>query len=88
MATIRYNGEIMGFGELITPANSHPPYITITKGMRGYFAVHVTWNPDGFYEPYDTGIGSFPSASAAEPEAKMWAEEEGIEYRPPEELRP
>ena len=35
-------------------------FVTITHGMRGYFAVHMSRNPDhgGFYEPWSSGFGS------------------------------
>jgi hypothetical protein len=58
------------------------PYITITKGMRGWFAVMIWWNPEGFEEPYQTGIGSYKWPEQAEPEARDWADAEGIEFVP------
>lgn len=66
------------------------PYITVTHGMRGWFAVKMWWNPkepgcgntEGFWEPWQTGVGSYRSSKEAEPEAKLWAESEGIEYKP------
>jgi len=63
--------------------NTHPAYVTITQGMRGYFAVLLSWNIEhgGFYEPWSSGIGSYETKEAAIPEAKDWAESEGIEYR-------
>lgn len=57
------------------------PYITTTHGMSGFFAVKIWWNPDGHWEPWDTGFGRFPDREQAELEAKGWAEEEGLEYR-------
>ena len=58
-------------------------YMTVTHGMRGYFAVLLWWNRDygGFWEPWNTGIGSYDSAQKAEQEARQWAEEEGVEFR-------
>lgn len=69
------------------PASAqHPDYITVTHGMRGYFAVHLTWNPDlgGFYEPEQTGLGSYhaPDAPALLEEAKEWAAALDVEFRP------
>ncbi len=61
---------------------SKKSYITVTHGMRGYFAVQLWWNPEGFWEPYQTGIGSYLTKAAAEPEAKQWAEAEEMEYKP------
>lgn len=55
-------------------------YVTITKGMRGYFAVLIWWNPEGFWEPWDTGCGSYDNAEAAAPEAIAWAEDEDLPY--------
>jgi hypothetical protein len=50
---------------------------TVTKGMPGYFAVQMWWNPeyDGFWEPYDTGIGRYESRKDAELEAQWCAED-------------
>jgi hypothetical protein len=66
----------------------HKPYVTITRGMRGYFAVLLSWNHEygGFYEPFNTGVGSYKTAAQAEPEAKDWAIAEEVEYIPPKEL--
>lgn len=68
----------------------HPPYVTITHGMRGSFCVLLSWQPDsrfpdrGFYEPWITGDGSY--LSSADPrliaEARFMAECEGVEFRP------
>lgn len=55
-------------------------YITITKGIAGYFAVHVWWNPEGFWEPYDTGFGRYASKEAAEIEGVDWANMEQIPF--------
>ena len=59
------------------------PYITVTPGMSGHFAVMVWWNPElgGFEEPYVTGIGRYKSSAGAIREAKTWAKGEGIDYR-------
>lgn len=67
----------------VEKAEAGKPYVTITQGMSGFFAVYVWWNPDGFHEPWKTGIGRFPSALLAEPEAMQIAEEEDIPYIPP-----
>lgn len=47
--------------------------IDITSGMSGYFAVHYWWNPKGFHEPWDTGIGRYRTAKEAYQEAKEMA---------------
>lgn len=60
----------------------HPAYITITRGMRGFFAVHIWWNPEGFWEPWQSGFGSYATREEAIPEARSWAEAEGLEFKP------
>lgn len=67
-------------------ANEHPPFVTITHGMRGYFAVLMTWSeyPDcdeGFYEPWNSGFGSYKAYAEAVPEARQWAEAEECELK-------
>lgn len=59
----------------------YAPYVTITSGLRGYFAVLVVWCENG-YEPWQSGIGSYKTREEAIPEAEDWAESEGIEFRP------
>jgi len=55
------------------------PYITVTEGLSGWFAVHVWWNPDiKCWEPYDTGVGRYPELGPAVKEAREWAEAEGM----------
>lgn len=61
------------------------PYITITHGIRGYYAVMVWWNPEmgGFWEPWSTGFGSYATIEDAIPEAEDWAAAEEIEFKRP-----
>ena len=62
------------------------PYVTITRGLRGYFAVLMSWDAAwNCYMPWQSGIGSYDSIDAAEPEAQDWAAGEGIEYKRPTE---
>jgi hypothetical protein len=56
-------------------------YITITSGLRGFFAVHITLDEDGCPVPWQSGIGSYATADEAIPEAQQWAEAEGIPFR-------
>lgn len=58
------------------------PYISISHGMSGYFAVMIWWNPDlgGFEEPYDTGIGRFSTSLKAIQEGQSWAKEQDIDF--------
>lgn len=58
------------------------PYITITQGGAGWFAVHMWWHPDGFWEPYQTGIGRYHTREEAIVEAAMWAAAEEMRYVP------
>ncbi len=62
-----------------------PDYITVTHGMRGYFAVHLTWSDElgGFYEPEQTGMGSYrrPDHPGLLTEAQQWANVLGVEFR-------
>lgn len=57
------------------------PFVTVTFGMRGYFAVLMTWDEDGFWGPWQTGIGSYRTADEAFREAQDWARADGIEAR-------
>lgn len=62
----------------------NPDHITVTSGMSGYFAVHISWQTDGsggYWEPYDTGMGRYKTYKEAADEGKRWAVEEGIEYK-------
>lgn len=60
------------------------PFITVSNGLRGWFAVNMWWNPehDGFYEPWNTGCGSYETREGAIKEAKAWAEADGIDLDP------
>ena len=53
-------------------------FITVTKGMRGFFAVMVWWNPQGFWEPYESHPCSHEEGAGAQADAKSWAEAEGL----------
>lgn len=55
-------------------------YITITSGMSGHFAVEVWWNPEGFWEPYQTGYGRYATEEEADTEARAWADSDEIPY--------
>ena len=67
----------------MTKNSEHPPYITVTRGMSGWFAMEVHyWEDDkgGFYEPYQTGIGRYKTREEAVEEGLAWAEAEGIKF--------
>lgn len=62
------------------------PYITVTSGMSGYFAVLVWLNteePDlgPFPEPYDTGEGRYETAAEAAEEGRIWAQMMELPFR-------
>ena len=63
-------------------------FITTTKGMA-WFAVMYWWNDEdipgqGFWEPWDTGIGRYADEADAINEAQAWADDEGFEFVPRE----
>ena len=72
-----------------TKLMSKEPYITVTEGMSGHFAVLVAWNPElgGFWEPYQTGIGRYRERSEAIAEGRDWAELEGLQFEVPHEAQ-
>lgn len=58
------------------------PYITVSSGLRGFYAVLVVWEEQGGYEePYMTGPGSYATEKEAVPEAVAWARDEGIAFK-------
>lgn len=58
------------------------PVVGVTSGMSGHFAVLYCWNPDGFAEPWNTGVGRYATKEEAEEEARGWAEAEGVNLCP------
>ena len=60
------------------------PYISVTHGMSGYFAIQLWWNPElnGFWEPYQTGIGRYRKKEHAIREARHWAKSDEIRLDP------
>lgn len=61
--------------------SDHPSFISVSQGMRGHFAVLMAWNKEGFYEPWNTGFGSYATREEAALEAQQWAEAEELEFR-------
>lgn len=59
-------------------------YVTVTSGLRGFFAVIVSVDEDGFEEPWITSPLSFDTYDRAADDARRWAEGEGLALR----LRP
>lgn len=70
--------SLLGSG--VMTDQTHEPFITVSSGMSGYFAVMMAWDGDG-YEPWDTGIGRYPEKSGAVREAMQWALDEELEYK-------
>lgn len=66
-----------------TPNEEKKRYVTLTRGMRGWFAVLVHWNPDhgGFWEPWQTSVGSYDAPEEAAAAGRAWAEAEGLEFK-------
>ncbi len=57
------------------------PFITITEGMSGYFAVCMGWCTEREeWEPLQTGFGRYETREEAEIEAKGWSEAEELAY--------
>lgn len=70
------------------PEHEHEPYVTVTNGIRGFYAVLVVWWCDedddslpGFYDAHATGFGSYATEQAAVPEAVAWAQSEGVTFK-------
>jgi hypothetical protein len=55
-------------------------YITVTSGMRGYFAVMIGVK-DGFSEPIQSSPITCNSFEEAVQDAKAWARAERLEYK-------
>lgn len=54
-------------------------FVTVTHGMRGYFAVLMKWYPeDNMWDAWQTGIGSYKTAEGARLEARDWARAEEL----------
>ena len=60
------------------------PFITITYGISGYFAILVSWyedENDGMWDITQSGIGRYEKKEDAEREGREWAEAEEIEFK-------
>lgn len=67
--------------------NDKESYITIYESISGWTAVHIYWNVDGFWEPWNTGFGKYKTHEGAEKEAIDWAAAEGLRYVRPRDLQ-
>lgn len=61
----------------------HPDFITVAHGIRGYFPVWMTYNLEGYYEPWDSHPYSSSDREQAGHMAVLWAVEMGLNYRRP-----
>jgi len=60
----------------------HPDYVTVTKSMRGWFALIMTWDKN--LEAYVPGPSDSTTYKAEEPArtwAKRWAAGKALEYK-------
>ena len=58
-------------------------FVTITHGVRGYFAVLMSWDDDmQCHVPWNSGFGSYTKPENAIPEAQQWAEAEEVKFKP------
>ena len=55
-------------------------FVTVYKPFAGWKAVHYWWNPDGFYEPWETSNMAFATESEAEQYGREWARELNLEF--------
>ncbi len=56
-------------------------FITVYKPIAGWKAIEYWRNPEGFWEPWQTGALAFATREEAEADAKDWAEAEGLEFK-------
>lgn len=56
-------------------------FITVYKPVAGWKAVMYWWNPEGFWEPWDTSPFAFPNEEGAIAWGKAWAEDEGVPFQ-------
>jgi hypothetical protein len=58
------------------------PFITVTHGMSGWFAVLMAWyKEDAMWDVVTTGIGRYENKVDAEEEGKEWAKAEELEFK-------
>jgi hypothetical protein len=66
------------------------PFITTYLPVAGWKAVHYWWNPEGFWEPWDTSMFAFGTEAEAAACGMEWARAEEIRFVPrgqnPEEM--
>lgn len=58
----------------------HNCYISTQKGMRGYFAVLMKEDDDGFPSPQHSGLERYKTKELAEMAGRKWSVSEGIPF--------
>ena len=56
-------------------------YVTVYKPVAGWKAIMVWWNPEGFWEPWDTSYFAYGTKEEAVGYAKWWADAENVPYK-------
>ena len=63
----------------------HADFITVTRGLRGFFSVQMTWDVNcDCYVPLTTHHSSYRDISSAERDGRVWAKYEELRYIKPE----
>lgn len=64
------------------PHKKPRPYVTVSQGLHGYYAVLVIWRRvEGIYEPFMTGVDLYRTELDAVPEAVAWARDERVVFK-------
>lgn len=72
--------QVKWLGDIEEKVLARVGFITVTQGLRGWFAVHITTDEDGCMAPESSGFGSFSSPEGAYEEAQAWAQCEGLPF--------
>jgi hypothetical protein len=58
--------------------------VNLTPAMSGYFATLYRWTEEhgGYYEPWETGLGRYPTWEGANAEGARWAADLGVAFQP------
>lgn len=58
------------------------PYITVTNGISGHYAILVVWDDElQGWDIEQTGLGRYPTVEEATAEGLSWAESEQLEFK-------
>lgn len=55
-------------------------FITVYFPIAGWKAIQYWWNPEGFWEPWQTSDFAYNTEDEAEVYAKSWAEAEDLPF--------